>query len=84
MKIAFVLVALFGVLVTGCGGDSGSSCSSACDKIFNECKMTSFSTAGGIAYQSNCVSLCQSGGQAAQQVVNCVEATSCSELSTCE
>jgi hypothetical protein len=88
MKAAFVLVALFGGFVLGCGGGGASSCSSVCNKLFTECKLTSFSTPGGTAYPSNCVSLCEDGMKhaksTAQQLADCVEATSCSELSSCQ
>jgi hypothetical protein len=87
MKAASVLVALFGGFVMGCGG-GGSSCSSVCDKLFTECKLASFSTPGGTAYSSNCVSLCEDGmahaKSTAQQLADCVEATSCSEISSCQ
>jgi hypothetical protein len=87
MKRIYVLAALFGGLFAGCGGDS-ADCSSACDKVFNQCNLSSFHTPGGTAYEDNCPSLCEEGmkreNATAQKMVDCIVASSCSELSSCE
>lgn len=88
MKTALVLVALFGGFVMGCGGGGSASCSSACDKIFGECKLTSYYTPGGTATQDNCVSLCEDGLKhekaTAESMMDCIEVSSCSELDICQ
>ncbi len=88
MKTRSMIVVLSGLLFVGCGGGGSFECSLACEKIFDECDLSSFRTPGGTVTASTCVDVCEEGQKeapaAVSSMLSCIDKTSCGNISTCE
>jgi hypothetical protein len=78
MKLIAVTVALFGLALSACG--SGSySCSSACNKIYDQCGLA-LQDQNGPVDKAGCNSLCNSRpGAERDRALTCIKAAACTE-----